>query len=76
MSTEDNIHPWPVEGRSEQVQDVLDRFKPLLPSAPRHRDPDQHSDCHYIAGTIGCLEAGEQMCGVCKWWAITCGKDD
>ena len=61
-------HPLPVSGRSPQVQAMLDRFAAILPPESEHRDPRQAADCHYIAGTIGCLEAGGAMCEACGWW--------
>ena len=64
-------HPLPVAGRSAQVESMLDRFAAMLPPEPEHRDPLQHDDCHYIAGTIGCLEAGGDMCLACGWWLET-----
>ena len=64
-------HPWPVTGRSPQVESMLDRFAVLLPPEPKHRDPLQHDDCHWIAGTIGCLEVGGSMCLACGWWLET-----
>jgi len=69
------LHPWPVSGRSPQVEDMLDRLAAFLPPEPTHRDPRQQDDCHFIAGTIGCLEAGGAMCLACGWWLATCEEE-